>query len=220
MGVETIPIDGMRLEEGLSYPSLWLPRFDVQVNHQQIERLGMESVYSMLNKGAGVTLDHETTIRTLIRKMTNSHTVQDQGYIFNSQDFVIEWVKRDLLNILFGNSDNHGRNTSFLKADGVIKLAPVYDFAPMKADPEGIPRTTKWKAPLEVGGTYDFVAIADTLSDLVPKDVLLKELKVTASKCIDLKQRLALRGVPEQILEMPAIGFNHLSQKLANWGLL
>lgn len=31
---------------------------------------------------------------------------------------------------------------------------------------------------------------------------------------------LALRGVPEQILEMPAIGFNHLSQKLANWGLL
>ncbi|OOE33416.1 toxin HipA [Salinivibrio kushneri] len=220
MGVETISIDGMRLEEGLSYPSLWLPRFDVQVNHQQIERLGMESVYSMLNKGAGVTLDHETTIRTLIRKITNSHTVQDQGYMFNSQEFVIEWVKRDLLNVLFGNSDNHGRNTSFLKADGVIKLAPVYDFAPMKADPEGIPRTTKWKAPLEVGGTYDFVAIADTLSDLVPKDVLLKELKVTASKCIGLKQRLALRGVPEQILEMPAIGFNHLSQKLANWGLL
>lgn len=59
-----------------------------------------------------------------------------------------------LLNILFGNSDNHGRNTSLLKGDGVIKLARV----------------------------YDFVGIADTLSDLVPKEVLLQELKVTAAE--------------------------------------
>ncbi len=76
------------------------------------------------------------------------------------------------------------------------------------------------KAPLEVGGTYDFVGIADTFSDLVPKEVLLQELKVTASKCVGLKQRLALRGVPEQILEMPAVGFNHISEKLTKWGLL
>ena len=89
----------------------------------------------------------------------------------------------------------------------------------MKADPEGIPRTTKWKTPLEVGGTYDF-EIADILSDLVPKEVLLQELEVVASKCIDLKQRLALRGVPEQILEMPAVGLNHISEKLTKWGLL
>ncbi|EGR0521977.1 type II toxin-antitoxin system HipA family toxin, partial [Vibrio cholerae] len=220
MGVETISTDGMRLEEGLNYPSLWLPRFDVQIIDQQIERFGMESVYSILNKGAGVTLDHETTIRALIEKITESNMVKHQGYRFDTQAFVIEWVKRDLLNILFGNSDNHGRNTSFLKGDGVIKLAPIYDFAPMKADPAGIPRTTKWKAPLEVGGTYDFVGIADTLSDLVPKEMLLKELAITASKCVGLKQRLALRGVPEQILEMPAVGLNYLSEKLTKWGLL
>lgn len=220
MGVETIPIEGMRLEEGLNYPSLWLPRFDVKISEQQIQRFGMESVYSILNKNAGVTLDHETTIRTLINKITESHMVKSQGYKFDTQAFVIEWVKRDLLNILFGNSDNHGRNTSFLKGDGIIKLAPVYDFAPMKADPEGIPRTTKWEAPLEVGGTYDFVGIANTLSDLVPTEILLKELKITASKCIDLKQRLALRNVPEQILDMPAIGLNYIPEKIAKWGLL
>ncbi|WNJ97345.1 hypothetical protein RND59_19270 [Vibrio ruber] len=62
--------------------------------------------------------------------------------------------------------------------------------------------------------------VADTLSDLVPKEVLLQELEVTASKCIDLKQRLALRGVPEQILEMPAVGLNYISEKLTKWGLL
>ncbi|SJN53590.1 hypothetical protein VR7878_00396 [Vibrio ruber DSM 16370] len=62
--------------------------------------------------------------------------------------------------------------------------------------------------------------VADTLSDLVPKEVLLQELEVTASKCIDLKQRLALRGVPEQILEMPAVGLNYIPEKLTKWGLL
>jgi len=220
MGFNTIPINGMRLEEGLNYPSLWLPRFDIQVNEEQVERFGMESVYSMLNKGAGVTLDHETTVRSLIEKITESHMVKHQGYVFDTQAFVVEWVKRDLLNILFGNSDNHGRNTSFLKGDGFIKLAPIYDFAPMKADPEGIPRTIKWQAPLEVGGIYDFIGITESLSDLVPKTVLLEELRHTAVKCLDLKQRLAARGVPEQILTMPAIGLNHISEKLTKWGLL
>ncbi len=89
MGVETISTDGMRLEEGLNYPSLWLPRFDVQIIDQQIERFGMESVYSILNKGAGVTLDHETTIRTLIEKITESNMVKHQGYRFDTQAFVL-----------------------------------------------------------------------------------------------------------------------------------
>lgn len=52
MGVDTIPIEGMRLEEGLSYLSLWLPRFEVQISEQQIQRFGMESVYFILNKNA------------------------------------------------------------------------------------------------------------------------------------------------------------------------
>ncbi len=221
MGVETIPIENMCLEEGLTYPSLWLPRFDISFNEQHcIERFGMESVYSILGKGAGITLDHETTIRTLIQKISQSHMVRNQGYDFNIQDFVIEWVKRDLLNIIFGNSDNHGRNTSFLKGNGYIKLAPIYDFAPMKADPEGIPRTTKWKPPLEVGGTYDFLGIADSLSDLVPSQILLEELRNTARQCLDLKSRLSRRGTPEQILEMPAIGLNYISERLTKWGLL
>lgn len=152
MGFETIPTANMRLEEGHSYPSLWLPRFDIYFNELGQQRYAMESVYSILGKGAGVTLDHEQTIRALIDKITHSHMVLEQGYQFDVRAFVIEWVRRDLLNILFGNSDNHGRNTAFLRGDGWIRLAPIYDFAPMKADPEGIARTTKWEAPLEIGG--------------------------------------------------------------------
>ncbi|MEZ8695177.1 HipA domain-containing protein, partial [Vibrio splendidus] len=153
-------------------------------------------------------------------KIMNSHMVTEQGYQFNIQEFVIEWVKRDLLNIIFGNSDNHGRNTSFIKQEGFIKLAPVYDFAPMKADPEGIPRATKWKSPLEVGGEYDFYGIATSLSDLVPKETLLKELKALAQNCLTLKERLEERGTPKQILDMPGIGMDFIATKLGKWGLI
>lgn len=221
MGVDTIPIESMRLEEGKNYPSLWLPRFDIYLdNKQNMQRYAMESVYSMLNKGPGSLLDHEDTIRQLIDKIINSHMVTEQGYRFNIQEFVIEWVKRDLLNIIFGNSDNHGRNTSFIKKEGFIKLAPVYDFAPMKADPEGIPRATKWKSPLEVGGEYDFDGIATSLSDLVPKETLLKELKALAQNCLTLKERLEERGTPKQILDMPGIGMDFIATKLGKWGLI
>nr|WP_255252489.1 HipA domain-containing protein [Enterobacter sp. CC120223-11] len=121
---------------------------------------------------------------------------------------------------MFGNSDNHGRNTAFIRSSNSISLAPVYDFAPMKADPEGIPRSMKWAQPLEIGGEYDFHAIAERLDDLVPARELLSALKLTAKELITLEERLQARGVPQQIITMPAIGFRYISEKLTRWGLL
>ncbi|MEL2239417.1 HipA domain-containing protein [Leclercia adecarboxylata] len=221
MGFSTIPIEGMKLAEGRSYPSLWLPRFDIARSAQgELIKLGMESVYSMLQKGPGVTLDHETTIRTLIDKITRSNMCRVQGYDFDIPAFVIEWVRRDLLNIVFANSDNHGRNTAFIKTENAIYLAPIYDFAPLKADPEGIPRSTKWSLPYESGGEYDFTGIAQALSDLVPAPQLIAALRETSAQLVGLKARLQERGVPEQILEMSATGFNFIADKLTRWKLL
>jgi serine/threonine-protein kinase HipA len=221
LGFSTIPTLNMRLEEGINYPSLWLPRFDIQrdSNGKSI-RLGMESVYSLLQKAPGVTLDHEATLHALIDKINHSDTVQMQGYHFDIPAFVIEWVRRDLLNIIFGNSDNHGRNTAFLKANGSITLSPIYDFAPMKADPEGIPRTMKWPSSYESGGEYDYMGIANALSEYVPTDVMMRALRQTAAQLEGLQDRLAMRGVPAQILDMPGIGYKFISDKLARWGLL
>ncbi|MBM7073592.1 type II toxin-antitoxin system HipA family toxin [Shewanella sp. 202IG2-18] len=219
MGFDTIATDNIRLEEGLKYPSIWLPRFDVRNTKNGIQHLGMESVYSMLDKGAGTTLYHGEVIRKLINKINKSHMVNEQDFKFDQQAFIIEWVTRDLLNIIFGNSDNHGRNTSFIRYQGEIRLAPIYDFAPMKADPEGVARTTIWGNPLEIGGEYDFVAIANSLSDVVNKDELLGSLKKTADQLVELKSRLEHRGIPEQILLMPSIGFDFISEKLTRWGL-
>lgn len=221
MGFSTIPIEHMRLEEGINYPSLWLPRFDIRRNEQgQLTRMGMESVYSLLQKAPATILDHEATLRALINKITASNMVQEHGYHFDIPLFVIEWVRRDLLNIIFGNSDNHGRNTAFLKADNEIKLAPIYDFAPMKADPEGIPRTTKWSLAHESGGEYNFEGIAQALAEWVPPAILLNSLRETAAQLMGIRERLIARGVPTQIIEMPSIGFKFVPDKLARWGLL
>ena len=148
----------------------------------------------------------------------------DEGFKFDKMAFVIEWVKRDLLNIAFGNSDNHGRNTAFLRDDNNIWLSSIYDFAPMKADPEGIARNMIWQnddeKTLELGGNYDFIAICDSLADIIEPYVVLNKLKHVAEQLTDLPVRLQQRGMSEKILKHPAIGFTYLPKRLKNWGLL
>lgn len=224
LGFNTIATDIMRLEEGEYYPSLWLPRFDIYRDKQNtIQRYAMESVYSILEQGAGSMLDQAQTVRTLIQKIEHSH-MACLGFAFNRQAFITEWLQRDLLNIAFGNSDNHGRNTAFLRTENEIKLAPIYDFAPMKADPEGIIRTISWNSksnpPLELGGEYHFKLICEQFADLCDVENIFAELQKTAQKLVDLKTRLAERGVPKSILEFRSIGFDYLPEKLARWGLI
>lgn len=214
LGVDTIATAGMRLIEGERYPSLWLPRFDVAFTDGQWQRHGLESVYSIMDKAPGSYLKHQDVLRALVRRLGTRQSD------FDAAAFTVEWVRRDFLNVAFGNSDNHGRNSALLKKPGRIWLSPVYDFAPMKADPEGVTRTTNWGSPLEEGGNYDWQAIAQALADKVEPETLLCQLSELAKKLLGLKDRLAERGVPKRILEMPAMGFNHLDDKLKNWGLV
>lgn len=220
MGFHTIDTQHMQLMEGERYPSLWLPRFDIQTTGDgDIKRYAMESVYSLLRKGAGAYLNHEQCLRELITIIEQSQMTND-GFAFDASAFVIEWVQRDLLSIAFGNSDNHGRNTAFLRDKKRIQLAPIYNFAPMKADPEGIVRTMKWDKPLESGGQYRFDLIAQRLADVIEPAQLLAALNQTAQQFLSLHQRLAERGVPESILNFPNIGFKRLPDKLADWRML
>lgn len=131
LGFETIDIHHMRLEEGKRYPSLWLPRFDIVEKGGKYERLALESVYSMLQKQGGA-LDHEVTIRRLIK------TISDSDLEFDSKHFVLEWVKRDLLNIAFGNSDNHGRNIAFLRDEKKSDLLPSMILLLCEPIPKGL----------------------------------------------------------------------------------
>lgn len=220
LGMETIDLASMRLLEGEQYPSLWLPRFDVGFEMGKCKRYGLESVYALLAKPPGSFLNHFSVLRDVISILQQQYAVQELGKKFDRAAFVCEWVKRDFLNVVYGNSDNHGRNTALIKRSQGIWLSPIYDFAPMKADPEGVTRTTTWGSPYEEAGRFDWHAIAMALSDLVEPERVISELKQLAVQLVDLRERLAARGVPEQLLAKPTFGFDFLNEKLRNWQLV
>lgn len=50
LNIATVDVTRLRLIEGEQYPSLWLPRFDVTYFAGQEQRLGVESVYSLMQQ--------------------------------------------------------------------------------------------------------------------------------------------------------------------------
>ena len=220
LGFDTIETTAMQLIEGDRYPSLWLPRFDIEMRENGLTRFAVESIYAILGAAPGSPLNHFEVIRHLIDYLQRQFRVTQKQEPFDTPAFVTEWVKRDLLNVAFGNSDNHGRNAALIKRPEGIWHAPVYDFAPMKADPEGVTRSTRWGSPYEEGGDFDWLAIAEALDDLVPAARLINELRALAAQLVGLQQRLTERGVPERILHMPAVGLAYLEDRLQNWKLL
>jgi serine/threonine-protein kinase HipA len=220
LGMDTIDPGSMRLLEGEQYPSLWLPRFDVSFHSGTCERYGLESVYSLLGKAPGSFLNHFLVLRELIQLIQQQYVVEESEKKFDQAAFVCEWVKRDFLNVVYGNSDNHGRNSALIKRPQGIWLSPIYDFAPMKADPEGVTRTTTWGSPYEEAGRFDWLAIAQGLSDVVDPEQVINELRELAAQLGSLRERLAARGVPVQLLAKPTFGFDFLGEKLKQWQLL
>jgi serine/threonine-protein kinase HipA len=119
--------------------ALFIPRFDRVIvrkaDTREVQRLGLESLCS----ASGVSeFGHIFKLEELCMTIAAFST--------NALEDVLEFIFRDILNIICGNTDNHGRNSSLLKyPDGSIRLAPLYDFAPMYLDREGIARLHKWR---------------------------------------------------------------------------
>ncbi len=96
-------------------------------------RYGLESVSSLCNWSAfGPGISHNEVCHALTSLLPYPRAN------------IIEYYRRDVLNIALGNVDNHGRNTAVLKTPGGTALSPLFDFAPMFLDPEGIPRAMRW----------------------------------------------------------------------------
>lgn len=212
LGVSTIDTRTMALHEGEREPSLWLPRFDVEWRGGRWVHHGMESLYALIDAPPGSWQTHQTYLAALHRVMGST-----AGY--DQQALIIEYLRRDLLNVIFGNSDNHGRNTAVLRTERGITLAPVFDFAPMKMDPEGIIRTTRWEH-FERGGQIDWSGLVDSFADCADPQQIRAALGALAERLITLPTMLRRLGCPEQTLGFPAIGLANTEGKLRSWGLL
>lgn len=215
LGFSTIDQDGLALEEG-SKPSLWMRRFDRKVDSQHVHRYAIESIYSLLKvTEPGSYLQHLDVLKRLLSLWQSER--QEAGIA----DLVVEYLRRDLLNLILGNSDNHGRNTSIIRGEHAISLAPIYDLAPMVMDDEGITRTTKWPQAIERAGNVDWFIVCQLVSELadLPHEWLYQQLRDTAQQLLALPDLLQDLGLPDKTWQHPRIPLRCLQQQLTAWGL-
>lgn len=129
---------GLRVHDDLlpRERALFIPRFDREVVDGRVIRHGQESLASVceLSRFGEVPFHNEFVSR--MKSVMTERTPE-----------IIEYVKRDIANVVLGNTDNHARNTAIQRRDnGYIGLTPLFDFAPMFMHPDGIARRMRWAA--------------------------------------------------------------------------
>lgn len=212
IGMNTISTDGLELiDDGEHKPSLWMPRFDREVTKQGILRHPVESIYSVCGVTEnGAYLSHEFVLGRLGEIWTMA------GQNDELFDLGVEYISRDLLNRILGNSDNHGRNMSIIRDGGKLSLAPIYDLAPMVLDPDGITRVTKWKH--EKAGAPDWRQACSSLADDASGDLYFDALRSKAQSFRALPDLLV--NLPDSVRNAKSIPLNNLDARLKEWGLI
>ena len=126
---------GLRCGEALRWlnGTLLIPRFDRAVVAGAVRRYGQESLVSALGIGAFGHMEAHETYLGLLKRVCTDPAAE-----------VVEYVRRDLLAAAMGDTDNHGRNTALQKRDGMVRLTPLFDFAPMRLDDAMIIPSTRW----------------------------------------------------------------------------
>lgn len=213
LGIDTVDAEGLSLEEARK-PSLWMQRFDRNVTVDGVGRTAVESMYSLTGvTEPGSYMSHIQVLQHLVELW------QSVGQGQQVSDLVFEYLQRDLLNLILGNSDNHGRNTSILRTDKSVKLAPIYDLAPMVMDDEGVTRTTKWPQPIELAGEVNWRKACDAVAPWTDSEELFERLRTAARQFMALPDLLTDEHVPSATMNHPRIALRDLPRRLARWGL-
>lgn len=115
---------------------LFIPRFDRRARDGRVQRFHQESVASIAGLAGFGIQANQFDLLAAIRRVVNVPFEE-----------TIEFIRRDVLNLAMRNTDNHARNTAVHTVDGVTRMTPLFDFAPMYLDPEGITRAARWYQP-------------------------------------------------------------------------
>ena len=185
---------GVRVARPLVYGSraLIIPRFDREVVNGQVLRHGQESIVAAFGVAEFQFQAKHEDYLGVIKKYTTDPATE-----------ITDYVLRDILNYAMGNPDNHGRNTALQKrTDGTIQLTPLYDFTPMKLDPAGHMRSTKWECMKTKDSTPNWrliceVAAADVMNADVLFDVIIKKIDFLKNLPGIARQH----GVPEDVIK-------------------
>ena len=187
---------GIRTGAPLTYErdTLFVPRFDRVVDNGRVVRHGMHSLYALAGiPGFGASVHHDVFCRALVR------------FASDPASELREYILRDILNLALRNTDNHGRNSAVMRSDGRIALSPLYDFAPMFLDPEGINRVTRWEDE-RPGNQPDWARICENLSYALDATETRTWLASLSDKVKALPEAMRSCQVDDEIIE-----------RLANW---
>jgi serine/threonine-protein kinase HipA len=83
--------------------------------------------------------------------------------------------------------------------DGRVVLAPLFDFAPMYLDPEGIARVCRWEGDAEQAGNPDWGAVINGLREYLPDAT--GHLRQFGQAVERLPETMRQAGVDEEIIE-------------------
>jgi len=182
---------GLRVHADLEWEedTLFVPRFDRAVRNGRVDRFGMESLCSAAGVAEyGARIAHETLCDVILR------------YSSRAAEDLLEHVCRDVVNVVLGNTDNHARNTALLRfEDGRVELAPLFDFAPMYLDPEGIARVCRWSGRTEQAGHPDWRVVIALFPDHAAR--LTERLRRFGRVLERLPETLRTCGVDDDIIE-------------------
>lgn len=171
---------------------LFIPRFDRKVTQSGVERLHQESAASLVGQ---IGFDQRPSQNELLAAL--------RLYVTDKTATTIEFIKRDILNLAMGNTDNHARNTAVQIVDGVIQLSPLFDFAPMNLDKEGIARALRWKNKdknnVELNNWVDVLASLDLEKHELA--VITDALYLFGQSIEGLPDIMAQQGVDSDIIE-------------------
>ncbi|MBE0502370.1 MAG: HipA domain-containing protein, partial [Desulfuromonadales bacterium] len=172
--------------------ALLIPRFDREACAGKLLRHGLETLSSAAGLSAyGRRGDHAAFCAAIL------------AFSADAKSDLLEYLRRDILNVALRNTDNHGRNSAFIKyAQGPVTLAPLYDFAPMFLDPEGIARASRWPDSLEpVTGRPAWGEIVKSFQRHIDQEEALAFLTEQQLKVEALPITMRACGVEEYVIQ-------------------
>jgi serine/threonine-protein kinase HipA len=196
---------GLRTGLSLIYENdtLFVPRFDRMAEHGRVIRYGMHSLYALADiPGFGAPVHHDVYCRALTR------VVSDPAGELR------EYIQRDVLNLALRNTDNHGRNSAVLRKDGRIALSPIFDFAPMFLDPEGIGRVTRWEDE-HPGNQPEWATMCEKFGDILSPLETRAWLAALAEPVKALPETMRRCQVDDEIIERLARWIDDVARGLA-----
>lgn len=168
---------------------LFVRRFDREVVNGVVHRLPQESLASVCDlRGFGRRPSQHILLAGL------------RSVVTDPLGETIEFLKRDVLNLAMGNVDNHPRNSAVQRLrTGVVQLTPLYDFAPMFLDPDGLVRACQWN----VGGSSqrNWTEVIDSLEvDDDERKIIAQEMTAFAETVARIPSLASDCGVDDAIV--------------------